>query len=488
MRSLLKPFVLNHGVENLLSLLSFYYRYYLERHHSGLLNKRKKSFLIVHKNMQLAVETYTSNQVDHTNTPKIISGNKTKRHTTTHESTNQSKKATTTRNLAENLRLRIKPKNASKHRNETKNQFCCSQNSKCCGLLKSTKIGRFCQNLCNCVTSTMGNQDKVNIPEPLVTNTHVDRRRVCINISGKKYETRESTLQKCPDTLLSLPQRELFFDSLNGEYFFDRNRKAFGAILTYCQTGMLVKPANLDDRIFAAELRFFGFETESEALNKQQNPINEAEMLLPKNKILKKLWQLFEFPDTSFVARIVSLFSMSVILLSIVMFCIETLPEFKEQTYTIHYNADNSTRKELKGFKTKDVYQPVFATTEAACIAWFTFEYCARLIASPRKFQFIWQPLNLIDLIAIIPFYIMLVLKQTNTNVSSLSILRVLRLVRVFRIFKLSRYSKGLKILGYTFRVSCLFFISLRHVFTQILSLVHHGLGFTFSYSCKGSL
>ena len=409
--------------------------------------------------MQLAVETsYTSNQLDHnTNTPILLSSNKTKRHTTTRDNSNQSKKATTTRNLAENLTLRIKPKNGTKHNNETKRQFCCSQNSRCCGLLKATKLGRFCQNLCNCVASTMGNQEEVKIPEPLVTNTHVDRRRVCINISGKKYETRESTLQKCPDTLLSLPQRELFFDSLNGEYFFDRNRKAFGAILTYCQTGVLVKPANLDDRIFAAELRFFGFEAESDA-HVPQNPINEAEMNLPRNKILKRLWQLFEFPDTSFVARIVSLFSMSVILLSIVMFCIETLPEFKEQTYKIYYNADNTTRKEAKGFKTKDVYQPVFATTEAACIAWFTFEYCIRLIASPKKLQFTIQPLNLIDLIAIIPFYIMLILKQTNTNVSSLSILRVLRLVRVFRIFKLSRYSKGLKILGYTFRVSFIFF------------------------------
>ena len=218
-----------------------------------------------------------------------------------------------------------------------------------------------------------------------------------------------------------------------------------------------MKPANLDDRIFAAELRFFGFEAESQA-HIPSNPINESEMILPKNKILRKLWMLFEFPDTSFIARIVSLFSMSVILLSIVMFCIETLPEFKEATYKT-FTVNNRTVTEVKGFKTRRVYEPVFATTEAACIAWFTFEYCVRLIASPRKFQFLYQPLNMIDLVAIIPFYIMLVLKQTNTNVSSLSILRVLRLVRVFRIFKLSRYSKGLKILGYTFKVRDFFYL-----------------------------
>ena len=243
--------------------------------------------------------------------------------------------------------------------------------------------------------------------------------------------------------------------------FFDRNRKAFAAILTYCQTGVLVKPQNLDDRIFAAELRFFGFEAESQA-HLPQSPVTDQEQSLPNNKILRKIWQLFEFPDTSFLARIMSLFSMSVILLSIVMFCLETLPEFKEQTFE-DIKSKNGTviGREPSNFKTKKVYEPVFFTVESACIAWFTFEYILRLIASPRKFQFLYQPLNMIDLVAIIPFYITLVLSQTNTNVSSLSILRVLRLVRVFRIFKLSRYSKGLKILGYTFRVStiCLFYL-----------------------------
>ena len=397
----------------------------------------------------LTVETYTGNNpLDYTSAPVLTSANKTKRQTCEQKSNKQKRKATGTRNLAENLRLRIKPKHGTTNKEE---KLCRSKQSGCCGLLKANKFGKLCHSVCNCVANTMANQDEIKIPAPLVTNGQVDRRRVCINISGKKYETQESTLAKYPETLLALPQRELFFDSLNGEYFFDRNRKAFGAILTYCQTGVLVKPANLDDRIFAAELRFFGFEAESQA-HIPSNPINESEMILPKNKILRKLWMLFEFPDTSFVARIVSLFSMSVILLSIVMFCIETLPEFKEPTYN-SWMVGNKTVTEVKGFKTRRVYEPVFATTEAACIAWFTFEYCARLIASPRKLQFLYQPLNMIDLVAIIPFYIMLVLKQTNTNVSSLSILRVLRLVRVFRIFKLSRYSKGLKILGYTFKV-----------------------------------
>ena len=279
-------------------------------------------------------------------------------------------------------------------------------------------------------------------------------RRIAFNVSGKRFETYEGTVAKFPDCLLALPQRELFYDPLKKEYFFDRNRKAFGAILTYCQTGVLVKPTNLDDRIFAAELRYFGFEDEADA-HLPPAPM-ESDRDLPENKYKRKVWELFEYPDTSIYARLIALFSVTVILLSIVMFCVETLPRFKETVYSLQRDANGTViSKTEKGERTKPRYAPTFFGIECFCIAWFTIEYISRLLSSPRKLKFLYQALNIIDLVAILPFYITWILDSTDTNVSSLSILRVLRLVRVFRIFKLSRYSKGLKILGYTFKVSC---------------------------------
>jgi len=70
--------------------------------------------------------------------------------------------------------------------------------------------------------------------------------------------------------------------------------------------------------------------------------------------------------------------------------------------------------------------------------------------------------MNIIDLVAIIPYYVTLgaVLVDEDhaasgsSHAMSLAILRVVRLVRVFRIFKLSRHSKGLQILGQTIRAS----------------------------------
>ena len=73
--------------------------------------------------------------------------------------------------------------------------------------------------------------------------------------------------------------------------------------------------------------------------------------------------------------------------------------------------------------------------------------------------------MNIIDIIAIMPYFITLYteedrkdddgFQETKESKSpSLAILRVVRLVRVFRIFKLSRHSKGLQILGQTLKAS----------------------------------
>lgn len=57
--------------------------------------------------------------------------------------------------------------------------------------------------------------------------------------------------------------------------------------------------------------------------------IKEEEKPLPLNENQRKVWLLFEYPESSQAARVVAIISVFVILLSIVIFCLETLPEFK---------------------------------------------------------------------------------------------------------------------------------------------------------------
>lgn len=89
--------------------------------------------------------------------------------------------------------------------------------------------------------------------------------RVKINISGKMYETLYSTLARFPNTLLGSPaKRNKYFDKERQEYFFNRNRNAFDAILFYYQSnGLLTRPNNVRLQEFCDELKFFEIEEET---------------------------------------------------------------------------------------------------------------------------------------------------------------------------------------------------------------------------------
>ena len=66
----------------------------------------------------------------------------------------------------------------------------------------------------------------------------------------------------------------------------------------------------------------------------------------------------------------------------------------------------------------------------------FTLEYILRLISIKRPWRYVFSPLGIIDLIALIPSYLSIFF----VGAQSLLVFRALRLLRVFRIFKLSRF------------------------------------------------
>lgn len=115
--------------------------------------------------------------------------------------------------------------------------------------------------------------------------------------------------------------------------------------------------------------------------------------------------------NTTRNGRIFDYFIQVLILLSLVAFIVETLP-----------NISASTAKKLKLF-------------EISCVLIFTAEYFLRIYVAKKRFKYIFSFYGIIDLLAIFPFYI-------NTFYD----FRALRTFRVFRIFKslqLVRYSKA---------------------------------------------
>ncbi|XP_043939287.1 potassium voltage-gated channel subfamily A member 7-like [Protopterus annectens] len=286
--------------------------------------------------------------------------------------------------------------------------------------------------------------------------------RVVINVSGLRFETQLKTLAQFPDTLLGDPHRRIhFFDPLRNEYFFDRNRPCFDAILYYYQSGgRLKRPPNVPLDVFMEELKFY--ELGDEALMKfrmDEGFPKEEERPLPEAEFQRQIWLLFEYPESSSAARIIAIISVMVILISIVIFCVETLPEFKDErdmSVMIHHRGNSSVPHHVSS---SGPFEDPFFIVETICICWFSFELFVRFAASPSKAAFFKNIMNIIDFVAIIPYFVALGTefarqKGVGQPAMSLAILRVIRLVRVFRIFKLSRHSKGLQILGQTLKAS----------------------------------
>ncbi|RCN38088.1 K+ channel tetramerization domain protein [Ancylostoma caninum] len=263
---------------------------------------------------------------------------------------------------------------------------------------------------------------------------------VTINVSGLRFQTFERTLARFPSTLLgNKAKREKYYVQDLNEYFFDRHRSTFESILYIYQSGGRVKrPESVPIDIFLREMRFFQMGDHLvEEFWIAEGYEKPEEAIMPTNKSQRKLWELMEYPDSSLAARIVAFISIAVIIVSIVSFCWETVPSGEREVDAVITMLKNTTEKE----EGRNFSNPFF-WIELVCILWFTIELTLRFISCPSKLSFLTSFLNIIDFIAIAPFFVNLIWADASKSNSSMSfaVLRVLRLVRVFRIFKLSRY------------------------------------------------
>ena len=104
------------------------------------------------------------------------------------------------------------------------------------------------------------------------------------------------------------------------------------------------------------------------------------------------------------------------------------------------------------------VKNPVVFYIDMVCLVYFIAEYIIRFIFAPRKCRFATSLLSLIDLFAIVPDLIEVILLASNSavreNLEAVSFLNILRVMRICRIFRLFRHVPGLWILIYTLHAS----------------------------------
>ena len=274
------------------------------------------------------------------------------------------------------------------------------------------------------------------------------RRRVTLNVRGVRFQTMEETLAKFPDTLLgNTAKRRLYYDSIQDEYFFDRDKFAFDSILFYYQTSgtILSRPETVPEEIFDDEVEFFQIPIPGRISH------DEKPRELPNEAWRKSLWLFLEDPQSSKKAYWFAQLSMLIIFLSVTTFCVESM----FNPWTNNATTANSTAAALsQGGATSQGRLEIWFILDTCFVAWFISEYLARLLSAPSKSAFVISPLAVIDFVAIPPYFFTLWTESGYSHLMSLTSLRIFRLLRVVRLFKLTRHVAVLRILGNTIQ-SC---------------------------------
>lgn len=132
------------------------------------------------------------------------------------------------------------------------------------------------------------------------------------------------------------------------------------------------------------------------------------------------LKQIVEATDT-IGGRVFDYTVQLLIVLSLVSFSIETLPDISDQ---------------LRSF---------LSAFEVFCVLIFTGEYSLRFAVASDRRAFVTSFFSIVDLAAILPFYL--------ASGLDLRAIRAFRLLRVFRILKLARYSKAVRRFNVAFKL-----------------------------------
>ena len=282
--------------------------------------------------------------------------------------------------------------------------------------------------------------------------------RIAINIRGKRYETYMATLNRYPNTLLGSHNSRIdLCNQERNEILLDRDTEIFDYVLFYYQSqGVLAKPEFVTEDRFQEELDFFEIKGLAEGKTKSTSEINYGH----ENKRFGWIWNLLEKPDSSEIASFLGKFNLLVIVVSTIVYCLETIKDIREH---------------------KEFY---FFVMESTFIAWYSIEYSLRLLSAPSRISFAFSTLGIIDLLAVLPYYATISMRsKEESGGKSLAAFRFVRMIRVCRVLKISRYNRGLRILGKTIVSSKQQIKSLFLYFTIIVilmsSIIYHAEEFS---------
>lgn len=158
---------------------------------------------------------------------------------------------------------------------------------------------------------------------------------------------------------------------------------------------------------------------------RQKHPENDAEFVAQQRKTY--IYKVLSDSSYNKLAFWIGAFIGLCILLSTVTFILETMPAYARS----------------------DTWRNVFFGAEIFFVTVFTTEICVRLWAYPEaKLNFFKDPMNIVDVVSILPFFIELALVYTIGSSEKMIDLRIVRALRLMRMLKMGRFSTDLQLLA----------------------------------------
>ncbi|XP_041828293.1 potassium voltage-gated channel subfamily S member 3a [Melanotaenia boesemani] len=306
-----------------------------------------------------------------------------------------------------------------------------------------------------------------------------------VNVGGFRQRMDQTVLRRFPQTrlgrLLCCSSKEAIlelcddFSPSDMEYYFDRSPNFFCYVLNFYLTGKIHLVDGLCVVSFFQEIEYWGIkerhldlccsyrflelmekrcrgqQCDDQQLYSLDSSVEELSTVEDDMEIFegswcanvrRSIWIRLENPGFSTSAKAIAVASVSVVIISIVAMCLNSMPEFHQ---------GDSDEKQIEN--------PVLAFFENLCVLLFSAEFVLRLTVAPSARKFLCSPFNIIDFLSVMPFYITFICdkvnKEENTELENVGkVVQILRLMRVFRILKLARHSAGLRALGATLRHS----------------------------------
>eukprot|EP00672_Neobodo_designis_P018663 CAMPEP_0174843100 /NCGR_PEP_ID=MMETSP1114-20130205/10306_1 /TAXON_ID=312471 /ORGANISM="Neobodo designis, Strain CCAP 1951/1" /LENGTH=805 /DNA_ID=CAMNT_0016077313 /DNA_START=23 /DNA_END=2437 /DNA_ORIENTATION=+ len=166
--------------------------------------------------------------------------------------------------------------------------------------------------------------------------------------------------------------------------------------------------------------KYHGLHRRQHELLKKEHQ-QQTENLLMQQPLRERVFMIFENPQSCRSGRILAVVELTLVLVTLIQFMLETVPRLDPQ-----FSPD---------------LENMWFGIELVVTLFFTLETLARFLLSRAKIAFFKNALNLLDIIAVAPFYVLLFV-----DASGLGFVKVLRMCRFVKLFRRFRHIDALVI------------------------------------------